>query len=167
MRVLLAVTLAADTRRLRPREMRACARKRRSSSDCRGESSHEERPSPSAPWAPKIGAVLFDWLRVASATSASRRPSHAFKIGADNRSLRFQSPAAIPVEARRGGGCLVTLKCAFPTAATRHRGPVYFQASRKKGTLFIDEVGSSRCRSSEEVLRALQSGDVQPVGCRG
>lgn len=56
------------------------------------------------------------------------------------------------------------VKGAFTGAIASRTG--YFQQAHT-GTLFIDEVGELALPIQAKVLRALQSGDVQPVGGRG
>ena len=86
---------------------------------------------------------------------------HTHSKRADKPLVRFNA-AAIPgelAEAELFGHA----KGAF-TGATQSRTGYFQQAD--KGTLFIDEVGELALPIQAKVLRALQSGDVQPVGGR-
>jgi two-component system response regulator AtoC len=86
---------------------------------------------------------------------------HTHSKRADKPLVRFNA-AAIPgelAEAELFGHA----KGAF-TGATQARTGYFQQAD--KGTLFIDEVGELALPIQAKVLRALQSGDVQPVGGR-
>jgi two-component system response regulator AtoC len=84
---------------------------------------------------------------------------HAHSKRSDKPLVRFNA-AAIPgelAEAELFGHA----KGAFTGAHQSRTG--YFQQA-DKGTLFIDEVGELALPIQAKVLRALQSGDVQPVG---
>lgn len=86
---------------------------------------------------------------------------HAHSRRADRPLVRFNA-AAIPgelAEAELFGHA----KGAFTGATQARTG--YFQQAHE-GTLFIDEVGELALPIQAKVLRALQSGEVQPVGGR-
>ncbi len=86
---------------------------------------------------------------------------HAHSKRADKPLIRFNA-AAIPGELAEAE-LFGHTKGAF-TGATQARTGYFQQAD--KGTLFIDEVGELALPIQAKVLRALQSGDVQPVGGR-
>lgn len=86
---------------------------------------------------------------------------HAHSKRADKPLVRFNA-AAIPGELAEAE-LFGHTKGAF-TGATQARTGYFQQAD--KGTLFIDEVGELALPIQAKVLRALQSGDVQPVGGR-
>jgi two-component system response regulator AtoC len=86
---------------------------------------------------------------------------HAHSKRADKPLVRFNA-AAIPSELAEAE-LFGHAKGAF-TGATQARTGYFQQAD--KGTLFIDEVGELALAIQAKVLRALQSGDVQPVGGR-
>lgn len=87
---------------------------------------------------------------------------HAHSKRADKPLIRFNA-AAIPAELAEAE-LFGHAKGAFTGAIQSRTG--YFQQA-DKGTLFIDEVGELALPIQAKVLRALQSGDVQPVGGRG
>lgn len=86
---------------------------------------------------------------------------HAHSRRADKPFIRFNA-AAIPAELAESE-LFGHVKGAFTGATGTHRG--YFQDAHK-GTLFIDEIGDLPLAIQAKVLRALQSGEVQPVGGR-
>jgi two-component system response regulator AtoC len=86
---------------------------------------------------------------------------HAHSKRADKPLIRFNA-AAIPGELAEAE-LFGHTKGAF-TGATQARTGYFQQAD--KGTLFIDEVGELALAIQAKVLRALQSGEVQPVGGR-
>jgi two-component system response regulator AtoC len=86
---------------------------------------------------------------------------HAHSRRADKELIRFNA-AAIPgelAEAELFGHA----KGAFTGASGARSG--YFQRAHR-GTLFIDEIGELAPATQAKILRALQSGEVQPVGGR-
>jgi two-component system response regulator AtoC len=86
---------------------------------------------------------------------------HAHSRRADKPFVRFNA-AAIPSELAEAE-LFGHTKGAF-TGATSARGGYFQQAD--KGTLFIDEIGDLALTVQAKILRALQSGEVQPVGGR-
>jgi two-component system, NtrC family, response regulator AtoC len=86
---------------------------------------------------------------------------HGHSKRADKPLVRFNA-AAIPGELAEAE-LFGHMKGAF-TGATQSRTGYFQQAD--KGTLFIDEVGELALPIQAKVLRALQSGEVQPVGGR-
>lgn len=89
------------------------------------------------------------------------RVIHAHSRRADKPLIRFNA-AAIPsdlAEAELFGHA----KGAFTGAQAARQG--YFQQANR-GTLFIDEIGELPLAIQAKVLRALQSGEVQPLGGR-
>jgi two-component system response regulator AtoC len=86
---------------------------------------------------------------------------HAHSRRADKAFVRFNA-AAIPGELAEAE-LFGHTKGAF-TGATAARGGYFQQAD--KGTLFIDEIGELALTTQAKILRALQSGEVQPVGGR-
>jgi two-component system, NtrC family, response regulator AtoC len=86
---------------------------------------------------------------------------HAHSRRADRPFVRFNA-AAIPGELAEAE-LFGHTKGAFTGAAAARSG--YFQQA-DKGTLFIDEIGELALPIQAKILRALQSGDVQPVGGR-
>ncbi len=86
---------------------------------------------------------------------------HAHSKRADKPLVRFNA-AAIPGELAEAE-LFGHTKGAFTGASSAREG--YFQQANR-GTLFIDEVGELALPIQAKVLRALQSGDVQPVGGR-
>jgi DNA-binding NtrC family response regulator len=86
---------------------------------------------------------------------------HTHSKRADKPLVRFNA-AAIPGELAEAE-LFGHTKGAFTGASQARIG--YFQQA-DKGTLFIDEVGELALPIQAKVLRALQSGDVQPVGGR-
>jgi two-component system response regulator AtoC len=86
---------------------------------------------------------------------------HAHSKRADKPLVRFNA-AAIPSELAESE-LFGHAKGAFTGAHQARLG--YFQQA-DKGTLFIDEIGELPIGMQAKVLRALQSGDVQPVGGR-
>ncbi len=87
---------------------------------------------------------------------------HAHSKRSDKPFIRFNA-AAIPAELAEAE-LFGHVKGAFTGAIASRTG--YFQQAHT-GTLFIDEVGELALPIQAKVLRALQSGDVQPVGGRG
>jgi len=86
---------------------------------------------------------------------------HAHSKRADKPLVRFNA-AAIPSELAEAE-LFGHTKGAFTGATNARTG--YFQQA-DKGTLFIDEIGELPLAIQAKVLRAIQSGDVQPVGGR-
>ncbi|MDF2693734.1 MAG: two component, sigma54 specific, transcriptional regulator, Fis family [Labilithrix sp.] len=158
--IILAVTRAADTRRLRLEN----ARLRTEASLGRpivAESPVTRRVLELvARVAPKdVTVLLTGESGVGKDVLAATLHTHSKR--ADKPLIRFNA-AAIPgelAEAELFGHA----KGAF-TGATQSRTGYFQQAD--KGTLFIDEVGELALPIQAKVLRALQSGDVQPVGGR-
>ncbi|HEY8072676.1 MAG TPA: sigma-54 dependent transcriptional regulator [Labilithrix sp.] len=86
---------------------------------------------------------------------------HAHSRRADKPLIRVNA-AAIPSELAESE-LFGHAKGSFTGAHEARKG--YFQQA-DKGTLFIDEIGELPLAIQAKVLRALQSGDVQPVGGR-
>jgi two-component system, NtrC family, response regulator AtoC len=86
---------------------------------------------------------------------------HAHSRRADRPLVRFNA-AAIPTELAESE-LFGHTKGAFTGAQAAKLG--YFQQA-EGGTLFIDEIGDLPLAIQAKVLRALQSGEVQPVGGR-
>jgi two-component system response regulator AtoC len=86
---------------------------------------------------------------------------HTHSRRADKPFVRFNA-AAIPSELAEAE-LFGHTKGAF-TGATAARSGYFQQAD--KGTLFIDEIGDLPLAIQAKILRALQSGEVQPVGGR-
>jgi two-component system response regulator AtoC len=86
---------------------------------------------------------------------------HAHSRRADRVLVRFNA-AAIPTELAEAE-LFGHTKGAFTGAQAAKLG--YFQQA-EGGTLFIDEIGDLPLAIQAKVLRALQSGEVQPVGGR-
>lgn len=86
---------------------------------------------------------------------------HAHSKRADKALVRFNA-AAVPSELAESE-LFGHMKGSF-TGATANR-PGYFQEAHR-GTLFIDEIGDLPLAIQAKVLRALQSGEIQPVGGR-
>ena len=86
---------------------------------------------------------------------------HAHSKRADRALVRFNA-AAIPGELAEAE-LFGHTRGAFTGATEARKG--YFQQA-DKGTLFIDEIGELALGTQAKILRALQSGEVQPVGGR-
>jgi len=86
---------------------------------------------------------------------------HAHSRRADRAFVRFNA-AAIPTELAEAE-LFGHTKGAFTGAQAAKLG--YFQQA-EGGTLFIDEIGDLPMAIQAKILRALQSGEVQPVGGR-
>jgi len=86
---------------------------------------------------------------------------HAHSRRADKPWVRFNA-AAIPTELAEAE-LFGHTKGAFTGAQSAKLG--YFQQA-DSGTLFIDEIGDLPLAIQAKILRALQSGEVQPVGGR-
>jgi two-component system response regulator AtoC len=86
---------------------------------------------------------------------------HAHSRRADKPFVRFNA-AAIPAELAEAE-LFGHTKGAFTGAQGARQG--YFQQANG-GTLFIDEIGDLALPLQGKILRALQSGEVQPVGGR-
>jgi two-component system response regulator AtoC len=86
---------------------------------------------------------------------------HAHSGRADRPFVRFNA-AAIPIELAEAE-LFGHTKGAFTGAQAAKLG--YFQQA-DGGTLFIDEIGDLPLAIQAKILRALQSGEVQPVGGR-
>jgi two-component system response regulator AtoC len=86
---------------------------------------------------------------------------HAHSKRADKALVRFNA-AAVPSELAESE-LFGHVKGSF-TGATANR-PGYFQEAHR-GTLFVDEIGDLPLAIQAKVLRALQSGEIQPVGGR-
>jgi two-component system, NtrC family, response regulator AtoC len=158
--ILLAVTRAVDTRRLRLEN----ARLRTEASI--GRPIIAESPSTKrvlelvARVAPKdVTVLLTGESGVGKDVLAATLHTHSKR--ADKPLIRFNA-AAIPGELAEAE-LFGHVKGAF-TGATANRTGYFQQAD--KGTLFIDEVGELALPIQAKVLRALQSGEVQPVGGR-
>lgn len=158
--ILLAVTRAVDTRRLRLEN----ARLRTEASLGRpivAESPVTKRVLELvARVAPKDVTVLLTG-ESGVGKDVLAATLHAHSKRADKPLVRFNA-AAIPGELAEAE-LFGHTKGAF-TGATQARTGYFQQAD--KGTLFIDEVGELALPIQAKVLRALQSGDVQPVGGR-
>ncbi len=158
--ILLAVTRAADTRRLRLEN----ARLRTEAS--LGRPIVAESPATRrvlelvARVAPKDVTVLLTG-ESGTGKDVLAAALHAHSKRADRPLVRFNA-AAIPGELAEAE-LFGHVKGAF-TGATQARTGYFQQAD--KGTLFIDEVGELALPIQAKVLRALQSGEVQPVGGR-
>jgi two-component system, NtrC family, response regulator AtoC len=158
--LVLAVTRAIDTRRLRLEN----ARLRTEAS--LGRTIVAESPVTKrvldlvARVAPKdVTVLLTGESGVGKDVLAASLHGHSKR--ADKPLVRFNA-AAIPGELAEAE-LFGHVKGAF-TGATQSRTGYFQQAD--KGTLFIDEVGELALPIQAKVLRALQSGDVQPVGGR-
>jgi two-component system, NtrC family, response regulator AtoC len=86
---------------------------------------------------------------------------HVHSRRADRPLIRFNA-AAIPSELAEAE-LFGHTRGAFTGAQAARQG--YFQQANK-GTLFVDEIGELPLAIQAKVLRALQSGEVQPVGGR-
>jgi two-component system response regulator AtoC len=86
---------------------------------------------------------------------------HAHSRRSDKPFVRFNA-AAIPVELAEAE-LFGHAKGAFTGAHAAHGG--YFRQAHG-GTLFIDEIGELPIGAQAKILRAMQSGEVQPVGGR-
>jgi len=86
---------------------------------------------------------------------------HAHSLRADKPFVRFNA-AAIPTELAESE-LFGHVKGAFTGAQSAKAG--YFHQA-DGGTLFIDEIGELPLAIQAKLLRALQSGEVQPVGGR-
>jgi len=86
---------------------------------------------------------------------------HSHSRRAEKPFVRFNA-AAIPAELAEAE-LFGHAKGAFTGAQTARQG--YFQQA-DKGTLFIDEIGDLALPIQGKILRALQAGEVQPVGGR-
>ncbi len=158
--ILLSVTRAVDTRRLRLEN----ARLRTEASLGRpivAESPVTRRVLELvARVAPKdVTVLLTGESGVGKDVLAATLHTHSKR--ADKPLVRFNA-AAIPGELAEAE-LFGHVKGAF-TGATQSRTGYFQQAD--KGTLFIDEVGELALPIQAKVLRALQSGEVQPVGGR-
>jgi two-component system, NtrC family, response regulator AtoC len=158
--LVLAVTRAIDTRRLRLEN----ARLRTEAS--LGRAIVAESPVTKrvldlvARVAPKdVTVLLTGESGVGKDVLAASLHGHSKR--ADKPFVRFNA-AAIPGELAEAE-LFGHMKGAF-TGATQSRTGYFQQAD--KGTLFIDEVGELALPIQAKVLRALQSGEVQPVGGR-
>lgn len=158
--VLLAVTRAFDARRLRLEN----ARLRTEAALGRpivAESAATRRVLELvARVAPKDVTVLFTG-ESGVGKDVLAATLHAHSKRADRLLVRFNA-AAIPGELAEAE--LFGHKKGAFTGATQARTGYFQQAD--KGTLFIDEVGELALPVQAKVLRALQSGEVQPVGGR-
>ncbi len=158
--LVLAVKRAADTRRLRLEN----ARLRTETSVGRAivaESAAMKRVLDLvARVAPKDVTVLF-LGESGSGKEVMAAALHAHSRRADKPFVRFNA-AAIPGELAEAE-LFGHVKGAFTGAIASRQG--YFQAANG-GTLFIDEVGELAAPLQAKLLRAIQSGEVQPVGGR-
>ena len=110
--------------------------------------------------APKDVTVLF-LGESGSGKDVMAAALHAHSRRADKAFVRFNA-AAIPAELAEAE-LFGHAKGAFTGAVAARQG--YFQTANG-GTLFIDEVGELGLATQAKLLRALQSGEVQPVGGR-
>jgi two-component system response regulator AtoC len=110
--------------------------------------------------APKDVTVLF-LGESGSGKDVMAAALHAHSRRADKPFVRFNA-AAIPADLAEAE-LFGHTKGAFTGAVASRQG--YFQAAHC-GTLFIDEVGELPLALQAKLLRALQSGEVQPVGGR-
>jgi two-component system response regulator AtoC len=110
--------------------------------------------------APKDVTVLFTG-ESGSGKEVVATALHAHSRRADKPLIRFNA-AAIPSELAEAE-LFGHTKGAFTGAQSARLG--YFQQA-DKGTLFIDEIGELPLPIQAKILRALQSGEVQPVGGR-
>jgi two-component system response regulator AtoC len=110
--------------------------------------------------APKDVTVLFSG-ESGSGKDVMATAVHAHSRRADKPFIRFNA-AAIPSELAEAE-LFGHTKGAFTGAQNARLG--YFQQANK-GTLFIDEIGELPLPIQAKILRALQSGEVQPVGGR-
>jgi two-component system response regulator AtoC len=110
--------------------------------------------------APKDVTVLFTG-ESGSGKEVVATALHAHSRRADKPLVRFNA-AAIPAELAEAE-LFGHTKGAFTGAQAARLG--YFQQA-DKGTLFIDEIGELPLPIQAKILRALQSGEVQPVGGR-
>jgi two-component system response regulator AtoC len=158
--LVLAVKRAAETRELRLQNARF------RTADAVGHPIVAESPATKrvldlvARVAPKDVTVLF-LGESGSGKDVMAAALHAHSRRADKPFVRFNA-AAIPsdlAEAELFGH----VKGAFTGAVASRRG--YFQ-SAAGGTLFLDEIGELAPTAQAKLLRALQSGEVQPLGGR-
>src|SRR6478609_4255127 len=158
--ILLAVSRAADTRRLRLENARL-----------RTEASLGR---PIVAESPALRRVLELVARVAPkdvtvlltgesgvGKDVLAATLHAHSKRADKPLIRFNA-AAIPAELAESE-LFGHTKGAFTGAVAARTG--FFQQA-DKGTLFIDEIGELPLSIQAKILRALQSGEVQQVGGR-
>jgi two-component system, NtrC family, response regulator AtoC len=110
--------------------------------------------------APKDVTVLFSGPSGAGKDVVATA-LHAHSRRADKPFIRFNA-AAIPTELAEAE-LFGHTKGAFTGAQAAKLG--YFQQA-DGGTLFIDEIGDLPMAIQAKILRALQSGEVQPVGGR-
>ena len=110
--------------------------------------------------APKDVTVLF-LGESGSGKDVMAAALHAHSKRADKSFVRFNA-AAIPAELAEAE-LFGHAKGAFTGAIAARQG--WFQSAHG-GTLFIDEVGELPPALQAKLLRALQSGEVQPVGGR-
>src|SRR5262245_41161575 len=110
--------------------------------------------------APKDVTVLFTG-ESGSGKDVVATALHAHSRRAEKNFVRFNA-AAIPGELAEAE-LFGHTKGAFTGAHQARLG--YFQQA-DKGTLFIDEIGELALPIQAKILRALQSGEVQPVGGR-
>jgi two-component system response regulator AtoC len=110
--------------------------------------------------APKDVTVLFSGPSGAGKDVVATA-LHAHSRRADKPFIRFNA-AAIPTELAEAE-LFGHTKGAFTGAQSAKLG--YFQQA-DGGTLFIDEIGDLPMAIQAKILRALQSGEVQPVGGR-
>jgi two-component system response regulator AtoC len=110
--------------------------------------------------APKDVTVLFTG-ESGSGKEVLATALHTHSRRADRALVRFNA-AAIPAELAEAE-LFGHTKGAFTGAQAARLG--YFQQA-DKGTLFIDEIGELPLPIQAKILRALQSGEVQPVGGR-
>lgn len=110
--------------------------------------------------APKDVTVLFTG-ESGSGKDVMATALHTHSRRADKAFVRFNA-AAIPGELAEAE-LFGHTKGAFTGAQAARLG--YFQQA-DKGTLFIDEIGELALPIQAKILRALQSGEVQPVGGR-
>ncbi len=108
--------------------------------------------------APKDVTILFSG-ESGSGKDVMATAVHTHSRRADKPFIRFNA-AAIPAELAEAE-LFGHTKGAFTGAQAARQG--YFQQA-DKGTLFIDEIADLALPIQAKILRALQSGEVQPVG---
>src|SRR5688572_2483180 len=158
--LLLSVTRAVDTRRLRLENARLRTEAALGRPIVAASPTTRRVLDVVARVAPKdVTVLLTGESGVGKDVLAATLHTHSKR--ADKPLVRFNA-AAIPGELAEAE-LFGHTKGAFTGASQARIG--YFQQA-DKGTLFIDEVGELALPIQAKVLRALQSGEVQPVGGR-